>query len=211
MATWLAHIDPALIELYRITGVTFLDYLLGTFILALVSVVLGELTISLALKYNRNHVDKISDDMIKLNNLSIMALKAGDKSSYKACNDGANDAFGKYFFNMIAYSASSLWPAFFALGWMQTRFSALEFPLPYAINLIMPSAGYFVTFLLCYILARIFFKHVRRYLPYFGTVQKMLDETERENSQRMMTLADLLPNKDQARDWNHMGHNEHIA
>ena len=131
--------------------------------------------------------------MVKMNNLSIMALRSRDKKSYKACNDGANDAFGRYFFNIIAYSASSLWPAFFALAWMQIRFSQVEFPLPYPLESIVPSIGYFPTFLLCYILARILFKKVRRYLPYFGRVQKMLDAAENAKSERMMSFADLMP------------------
>ena len=192
---WLVNIDEVLIQFYRLTGLTFLDYLLGTFILALISVILGELTISLALRYNKIHVNTITDDMVKMNNLSIMALKHRDKKSYKACNDTANDAFGKYFFNMIAYSASSLWPAFFALAWMQTRFSQVEFPLPYPVETILPTIGYFPTFLLCYILARILFKNIRRYLPYFSTVQKQLDAADKEKSERMMTFSDLMPEK----------------
>ena len=192
---WLVHIDGILIEFYRFTGLTFLDYLLGTFILALISVILGELTISLALRFNKGHVSTITDNMVKMNNLSIMALKTRDKKSYKACNDTANDAFGKYFFNMIAYSASALWPAFFALAWMQTRFSQVEFPLPYPVEIIMPAIGYFPTFLLCYILARILFKNVRRYLPYFSRVQKKLDEADREKSEEMMTFSDLMVKK----------------
>ncbi len=195
IAGWLANIDGVLIQFYRLTGLTFLDYLLGTFILALISVILGELTISLALRYNKVHVNAITDDMVKMNNLSIMALKSRDKKSYKACNDTANDAFGKYFFNMIAYSASSLWPAFFALAWMQTRFSQVEFPLPYPVEIIMPAIGYFPTFLLCYILARILFKNIRRYLPYFSSVQRQLDEADKEKSERMMTFSDLMPEK----------------
>ena len=49
ISSWLVDIDGILIQFYRFTGLTFLDYLLGTFILALISVILGELTISLAL------------------------------------------------------------------------------------------------------------------------------------------------------------------
>jgi hypothetical protein len=192
MTAFLVSFDRILIECYRISGCTFLDYLLGTFVLALCSVMLGELTISLALKYNRAHVDTVTDDMIKMNNLSIMALKARDKASYKACNDTANEAFGKHFFTMVAYSASSLWPAFFALAWMQARFGAVEFPLSYPINQIIPSTGYVVTFLVCYVLARILFKNIRRYLPYFKTVQRMLDGTAKEKSDRMMSFADLM-------------------
>jgi hypothetical protein len=189
---WLADIDGILIQLYRLTGLTFLDYLLGTFVLALMSVMLGELTISLALRYNKHHVHDITDNMVKMNNLSIMALKSRDQESYKACNDTANDAFGKYFFTMIAYSASSLWPPFFALAWMQTRFSQVQFPLSYPLEIIVPSLGYLPTFLLCYILARILFKNIRRYLPYFHSVQKQLDQADKEKADNMMSLSDLM-------------------
>jgi hypothetical protein len=192
---WLVPIDGVMIQFYRLTGLTFLDYLLGTFILALMSVILGELTLSLVLRYNQGHVRAITDNMVKMNNLSLMALRRREKKSYKACNDMANDAFGKYFFNMTAYSASSLWPAFFALAWMQTRFSQVEFSLPSPLEIIMPAIGYFPTFLLCYILARILFQNVRRYLPYFRSVQKQLDEADQEKSERMMTFSDLMPGK----------------
>jgi hypothetical protein len=188
--------DRILIQFYRITGFHFFDYLVGTFVLALLSVVIGELTISLALRLNRSHVDRVTDDMVRMNNLSIMALIEKDKGSYKACNDTANDAFGKYFFTMIAYSASSLWPAFFALAWMQTRFSEVEFPLPHPVNAMVPSVGYFFTFLLCYVLARIFFKRIRRYLPYFRKVQNMLDKAGAEQSEKMMSFAELLPHQE---------------
>jgi hypothetical protein len=190
---WLVLIDGVLIQFYRLTGLTFLDYLLGTFILALISVILGELTLSLAFRYNRGHVRAITDNMVKMNNLSIMALRSRDKKSYKACNDMANDAFGKYFFNITAYSASSLWPAFFALAWMQARFSQVEFSLPSPLAIITPAIGYFPAFLLCYILARMLFKNVRCYLPYFRNVQKQLDEDDKEKLERMMTVSDLMP------------------
>ena len=193
MTALFTTLDRILIQLFRLTGFTFLDYVLGTFTLALMSVTLGELTISLALRFNRNHVEGITDDMIKANNLSIMALKARDKMSYKACNDRANDAFGKYFFNMIAYSASSLWPGFFVLAWMQLRFNDVEFPFFHPLSLVLPPTGYFFSFLLCYILARIVFKNIRRYLPYFRSVQKMLDGADQRNAENMMTLAHLSP------------------
>jgi hypothetical protein len=61
---------------------------------------------------------------------------------------------------------------------MQSRFSDVAFHFVYPISLIMPATGYFTTFILSYILARIVFKNVRPYLPYFRTVQKMLDHEQ---------------------------------
>lgn len=167
--------DQFLIQLYRITGMTILDYFLGTFLLALSAVVLGEWTLSLVLRFNRHYVDKIEDEMLRQHRLSLRALRQNDEKAYKACNHEANDAFGRYFFTMVAYSAAILWPVPFVLAWMQTRFSEVEFQLVYPVSLIWSSTGYFTVFILLYILARIVFKNIRSYLPYFREVQKTLD------------------------------------
>lgn len=168
-------LDPCLISLYRLTGDAMLNFLLGTFILAMISVVLGEFTLSLALRFNRQHIEGMEDELAKQHQLSMAALQLEDKTGYKACNRQANDVFGKYFFSMIAYSAACLWPLPFALSWMQSRFLGVEFKFAYPISLVWPSTRYFTVFLLLYIFARIVFKHLRRYLPYFKQVQRALD------------------------------------
>lgn len=159
-----------LIVLYRITGNPVLDYFAGTFLLALLTVLIGEFTVSLVFKINKNHLDKLNARLADLHNLSLLALKKGDKKSYQACNKEANDAFGRVFFNMFGLSAASLWPIFFALAWMQQRFSGIGFPIPftgYEVN-------YVVTFLVCYFLARILFGRIKHKLPYFKGVHEML-------------------------------------
>lgn len=170
-----AYLDPYLIELYRISGYAMLDFLVGTFLLALITVVIGELTLSLALRINRRHIESMEDELSEQHKLSMVALEVKDKQAYKACNDQANDAFGRYFFNMIAYSAACLWPAPFALAWLQSRFFGVNFDLAYPISLVWSSTNYFSIFILLYILARIVFKNMRPYLPYFRQVQKALD------------------------------------
>jgi len=175
----LSHIpiflDPYLIGFYRVTGDAMINFLLGTFILAMISVVLGELTLSLALRFNRQHIEGMEDELAKQHQLSMAALQLKDQKGYKACNKQANDAFGKYFFSMIAYSAACLWPLPFALSWMQSRFLGVEFKLVYPISLVWSSTQYFTIFLSLYIFARIAFKNMRPYLPYFRQVQKVLD------------------------------------
>jgi hypothetical protein len=170
-----AFLDPYIIHLYRFTGIAFVDYFLGTFLLALVTVVVGELTLSLALRFNLRHIRSLEDELMKNRDLSVEAAVQGDAESYRACNDQANDAFGRYFFTMIAYSAAALWPIPFALTWMQYRFHLVEFKLAYPLSVVWPSTGYVTTFVLLYVLARILFKNLRPYLPYFREVQKMLD------------------------------------
>ena len=177
-------LDPYLIALYKTTGYVVIDYFIGTLMVSFITVVVGEFTLSLTLRLNRRHIEGMEAEMREQHNLSMAALDWKDRKSYKACNDRANDAFGKYFFNMIAYSAACLWPIPFALSWMQTRFLGVEFELAYPISLIWPSTGYVTTFILCYILTRIVFKNVRRYLPYFRGVQKTLDLCARDSGAR---------------------------
>jgi hypothetical protein len=163
-------LDPVLIILYRLTGNPMADYFLGTFLLALLAVVVGEFTISIVFKVNKAHLDKLNARFEKMKHLSSEALALGDQEDYKACNKEGNDAFGQLFFNKFGLSAASLWPIFFALAWMQERFAEIGLPLPW----IGWEINYFFFFLLCYILARIFFSRIKRNLPYFRGIHQTL-------------------------------------
>ena len=162
--------DPILITFYRLTGYPLVDYYLGTFLLALLTVLVGELTISLVFRINKAHLDKLNARVEKMKRLSSEALALGDQEGYKACNKEGNDAFGQLFFNKFGLSAASLWPIFFALAWMQERFSEIGLPLPW----IGWEINYFFFFLLCYILARIFFGRIKGKLPYFKGIHQTL-------------------------------------
>jgi hypothetical protein len=83
------------------------------------------------------------------------ALKAGDKKSYKAINQLANEAYGKTFFLQVAMGAATLWPIPLALGWLQLRFSEVRFPLPLDVSLLRNGVGYEFVFIPLYILVRI--------------------------------------------------------
>jgi hypothetical protein len=163
-------LDPILITFYRLTGYPLADYYLGTFLLALLTVLVGELTISLVFRINKAHLDKLNADVEKMKHLSSEALAAGDQAGYKACNKEGNDAFGQLFFNKFGLSAASLWPIFFALAWMQERFAEIGLPLPW----LGWEINYFFFFLLCYIPARIFFGGIKRKLPYFKGIHQTL-------------------------------------
>jgi hypothetical protein len=163
-------LDPILITLYRVTGYPLVDYYLGTFLLALLTVLVGELTISVVFRINKAHLDKLNARVEKMQRLSSDALAEGDQAGYKACNKEGNDAFGQLFFNKFGLSAASLWPIFFALAWMQERFAEIGLPLPW----IGWEINYFFFFLLCYILARIFFGRIKRKLPYFKGIHQTL-------------------------------------
>lgn len=163
-------LDPILIIFYRLTGHPLVDYYLGTFLLALLTVLVGELTISIVFRINKAHLDKLNARVEMMKHLSEEALNLGDEKAYRAINKEGNDAFGHLFFNKFGLSAASLWPIFFALAWMQERFAEIALPIPW----IGWEINYFFFFLLCYILARIFFGRVKRHLPYFKGMHRML-------------------------------------
>ncbi|MCD6304904.1 MAG: hypothetical protein J7M32_01295 [Deltaproteobacteria bacterium] len=151
-------------------------YLLGTFLLCFLCVIAGELTVSVALRFNRRYFNEMTEEMIRKEKLSMAAYEAGDKESYRALNKEATDVWGKRFFTMVAYSAGILWPIPFALAWMQTRFHGIAFPLAWPLSIAFgETVGYTFTFIPLYILCRIVFKYMRPHLPYFRGVQKLLD------------------------------------
>ncbi|MEE4265627.1 MAG: hypothetical protein V2I56_23275 [Desulfobacteraceae bacterium] len=171
------QIDGFLIFFYRLTGYAFVDYIIGTICLAFFCVVIGEISVSLALKFNRRYFDEMNEEMVAKERMSMQAYKAGDMAGYKGLNKQATDVWGRRFFTMVGYSAGILWPIPFAMGWMQTRFSAVNFDLAFPLSLIFgKSVGYIFTFIPIYILCRIAFKYMRPHLPYFKGVQKILNE-----------------------------------
>lgn len=145
-------IDDALMPLFRYPDNPLSGYYLGTFVLALASVIIGEYSMAIALRLNRDMIGNDNSRMNHFHDLSVKALNAGDKAAFTACNSFANEAYGKNFFNHIALSAASLWPLLIALGWMQYRFAGIEINLPFTSEFF--SLGYLSSFIMCYVFAR---------------------------------------------------------
>jgi hypothetical protein len=175
--------DGFLIIFYRITGYSLIDYFIGTAMLSFICIIIGELSVSLAIRFNKRYLDAMSRKMTEKETLALKAYRSGDQAGYKALNKEATDAWGKHFFTMVAYSAGILWPIPLALGWMQTRFAEVQFALAFPLSLIFgKSVGYIFTFIPIYIFCRILFKYMRPYLPYFRGVQKVLNQYDTGNS-----------------------------
>lgn len=171
------YLDSLLIIFYKVTGYRLIDYFIGTLSLAFICVLIGEVCVSLAIRFNKPYLDTMSQEISQKEQLSYAAYSNGDKESYRALNKEATDAWGQHFFTMAAYSAGIFWPIPFALAWMQSRFNGIEFPLAYPLTLLFgPSVGYTFTFIPLYILARICFKYISPHLPYFKGVQQILNE-----------------------------------
>ena len=156
----LESVDAFLISLYQLTGNPLWDYLIGTFLLALLTVIVGQITLSLVYRVNREHLERLESRTEQLNRLSSDAMEIGDQRSYKAVNKEASDSYGQLFFNRFGLSAASLWPAFFGLAWMQKRFLQIAIPIPW----LGLDANYFVMFLIAYLLARIVYGQARKVL-----------------------------------------------
>jgi len=163
---WWAALDWVLVSLYHITGGPVIDYFIGTFLLAFITVLIGDFTTSLVYRANRSYFARLNARLSELHEASMVAMRLKDKPGYRAVNREANDTFGLVFFGMFGLSASYLWPAFFALAWMQTRFEGIGFPLFFK----NWTTSYVFTFLICYLLARILFTLSKPYLPYFKNV-----------------------------------------
>ncbi len=157
--------DPYLIWFYRITGFALADFVIGTLVLALLAVILGELTVWLVLLVARRPMGQAAAEAQKYQSLSMEALASGDRKSYEAVNQLANDAFGKTFYTQVAFSGAFIWPICVALAWMQYRFQELAFPIP----LIGLSLGYIGIFILLYIPAYFLFKRLKRLKNFLKT------------------------------------------
>lgn len=164
------YLDAVLIAPYRIFEVPIIGFYFGTFVLCMWCILVGEITFRTAARANRNHLNKIRSDAVRMHNLSIKAIAVKDKESYRSCNSQANDAFGKYFFNMITQGAALLWPVPFALAWMGTRFSGVTFELPFPLPIMGDTLGFAVVPVNMYILCRIIWGKVKVHIPQLNTV-----------------------------------------
>jgi hypothetical protein len=182
------YLESYLIWFYRLTDSAAVNFLLGTLTLAVFSLLVGEFTSFLASFIVRRHFEKVAGEAKRYQDLSMEALKAGDRPAYEAANQVANEAFGKSFFMQIALSATFFWPIFFALGWMQNRFLEITFPLPF----IGFSLGYTGVFVILYIVAYFSFRPVKRRMPYVRRTKELMDASGR-SARNLKSSGDLLP------------------
>jgi len=182
------YLDPYLIWFYRLSGSAEVNFLLGTLALAVLSLLVGEFTAFLASFIVRRRFEQVAGEAKRYQDLSMEALKSGDRPAYEAANQVANEAFGRSFFMQVALSATFFWPIFFALGWMQYRFLEIAFPLPF----IGFSLGYTGVFVILYIAAYVIFKAVKRRMPYFRRLKELKDASGR-SARNLKSLGDLLP------------------
>jgi len=186
-----AHIDAGLIYFFRLVDNPMLGYLVGIAVLGLFCAVIGDLTVALAFRINGTFFKQDNQELVRMQNKSLLALRARDKQSYQACNEVANDSFGKVFFTQLALGASSLWPVPFVLQWLGERFADVAFLLPFPLGA-RTSVGYAFTFIPMYILMRILFGKVRTRLPGYRRLS-VPEGGHDEETESMLSMDDVFP------------------
>ncbi len=189
--TLYTQLDAFLIYFFRLADNPMLGYLSGIAVLALGCVILGELSMGVAYRWNHVFLARDSRSLVRMQNGSLRALQARDKEGYKALNREANDAFGKLFFTQVALAAASLWPLPFAMHWLQARFGEVVFALPITLPPVGDSVGYAFTFIPMYILVRILFGHVKGRLPFFRGI-RALQAREQQTGEKMLSFTDVF-------------------
>ncbi len=154
-------LDPWIAPLFGLTASEPANGAIGSFLLALFVVLIGEITLRVVARVNRDHLSRLEAELKKYQELSREAERRGDAASYRALNRQANNAFGHVFFNKFGLSAAALWPCFFALDWLQARFAPQGVPLPGKPE----GVNYVVAFLIAYLLARLLVGRLRRLAP----------------------------------------------
>lgn len=167
-------LDPWLIAPFRWLPSAPAGYLLGTVILALYCILLGDLSASLVTLINKKYIRKMQDKMDHNHHLSETALKLGDKESYKAVNKQGLDAFGHSFSLGAAIFCVSIWPMPFALAWLSLRFADTPLELPFHLPFLGTTIEYFPSFLLVYIATRMLYSSIMSRVAWYRTTKARL-------------------------------------
>ena len=184
-------LDPLLVWLFRAPLSPMVAFCIGLTALGLVITVLGELSMAGVYFLNRRHFSAINADMVTHHNLSVKAIRQGDKESYTACNTLANDAFGRNFFSHAALFSASIWPVPLAVGWLAFRFGEVAFTLPVAGS----EVGVNFVFIPLYVALRVLFGRYKRFVPPFGAITRAVKANE-SSGEDLMAWSDLLKEKD---------------
>ena len=164
METFLIWIDPVLVLPFRVIPHPETGYIFGMGCLALMAVILGLVTLSMANRLHARRLKKYQDQMQHYHKLGEQALSGGDKQAFKAVNRQGHEAFGYHFSLSGALFVASLWPIPIMFAWVKLRFGLLSPVLPFELPLFGNQPGMIFWFLLWYIPLRLYFSRVWRKL-----------------------------------------------
>lgn len=164
-----AWLDAFLIAPFRWVPDPIAGLWLGVAFVCVYSVLLGESASALLFWTHRGYYERLQDEVVKAHNLSVAALRAGNKEAYTAVNTQAHEHFGRAFFAQAAVGMASLWPVPFALAWLSLRFEGIAV---HRIPFTERTVNYVFVFLLLYIPLRIGFSRLKKFLPGFKQVEE---------------------------------------
>lgn len=161
----IAHVfsfmDFVLMPVYRFPDNPVAGFFLGTCVLSGICLILEKFSVSFAIHINKDKINVNSDEIRHYQDISIRALRAGNKDVFRACNRISHDAFGKLFFSRACLSAAALWPVGLALGWLQYRFADVNFAQAAPVSGADYLLGYITIFALCSVIVRIILHTVK--------------------------------------------------
>lgn len=176
--TFPSWLDALLIAPYRWPGNAHVGLWLGTALLNVYCIILGEITGGALFLLHHRYLNGMHKDMLRYHNISVDALHAGDKNAYLAANKMAHEGFGKSFFAQASIGMATLWPLPFALGWMAERFASVGGI--YRIPGLEIRLGYVFVGLSLYILLRILFSGIKKQLPFFRHIEHIRQRARQE-------------------------------
>jgi hypothetical protein len=177
----LIRADPVLIGPYRWLEDPVAGWWIGTAVLALWCLLLGQLTLLLAYAANRRFLRRESEEMVRYHNLSMDALRAGDQEAFEASDRLARDAFGRSFFHNIAIGAAALWPLFFAAQWLSMRFENVSILLPGGIE-----TNHVAPLVICFVLLYLVYRKIRPRLPVLRLVLELGRRSKAKETMRFV-------------------------
>ena len=162
---------------------------MGTFILAWISLLVGEFTISAVFLVARERIDASTHEARRYQDLSAEALSAGNKEAYREPTNWPMMRSASPFSCRLLCLRPFCGP-FSSLGWMQYRFFDVEFELFFSGY----TVGFACVFIALYAAAYIIFKRLKYKLPYFRRIKVILDAYGQRTGQSK-SIADLVPEK----------------
>ena len=163
---------------------------LGSSVLALYAVILGELTGAALFLVHHKYYNSMNDEMIRFHNISVQALHAGDKESYLAANKSAQDHYGKSFFAHAGIGMATLLPLPFLLAWMAMRFEGV---IVHTLPFLDKPVGYTAILLSLYIGGRVLFSRCKKRLPLFNRIDEIKREARAARGPVRSFLAPPVP------------------
>jgi len=121
-------LDALLITPFRLLPNPEAAFLFGIIVLALGSAAIGKAGAALVSRAQRTRWNTESAESTKRQDLSVQALRQGDKKAYQAQNMLAQEAYTNTLALSAGRAAALIWPACAVLTWLYWRFDGVPMP-----------------------------------------------------------------------------------